>query len=778
MDPASVFSIVGAAGSLALNCGKVIHTLYDLAERYKDAEVAILSIIQECRTIELAWSRIERWVATGLDDYEDYEQLGDRLQLSLYHGQLVIAELEKDLFAIQKTPQYSRFRRRTKIVWNGSVLQAHQDRIRGQVCAMMLLLEVIQLPSRSDRADLLSIKEPVFRSVEDSVRSIVPSRISAYSDDASSVRSSGSRDLWYIPFAFENQLFTSDVYKRNFRVPKLRQLQRKAKVERSDNSTHGISATRGNVQAGKSGYGPVLADGDRRSLDHISVTPTETPTERSNVQAGKSGYDPALADGDWRSLDHISVTPTETPTERSNVQAGKSGYYPALADGDLRSLDQVSVTRMEIPTEHRSNGCADSMIDAMQGSLGFSERTLQSEDLRYGGPLLDPLNSDIFAPLDIDITLPAQVSYNEASLPVSIKRKPLSSADAMLWMESANSHTLRSLPTLSTCSSGRNLPSVTCEHSLTGVSRRGEPIDALFRRLRQGDSQAALDCVQQSEFDCLFAPFACNHCQFTSSDLALMLKRILEQDRVFFSTVVQTVALTYGTRVIEKLVDALVRTDNRSMEVDRDSIHAVGMLNAHWTTAIINDTEISRAATDRDEAVSNGMLRHYPTALQLACVTKRTQVVEYLLSIGPPTLAASWTSDPFILATKRRCTSILRLFLELRKAAVTKTIKNHALLMVINEDCCLTEGWVNSDQNDRRACEEDLEIISLLLSNGASPYARDRYGRTALLLARERSDKRSVRIGNILLRNMEAMTIPTQVQTQKKTLYQAFMSDL
>jgi hypothetical protein len=144
MDPISIITIVGAAGSLAFKCGMVIHTLYELMEKHKHAEISIMSIIQECRTIELAWSRIGRWAANGLDDYDD-DQLSERLQLSLYSGQLVMTELEKDLTSFLGKSQHSKFRRKAKIVWSERMLQDHQNRLRGQVCAMILLLDVIQL---------------------------------------------------------------------------------------------------------------------------------------------------------------------------------------------------------------------------------------------------------------------------------------------------------------------------------------------------------------------------------------------------------------------------------------------------------------------------------------------------------------------------------------------------------------------------------------------------------------------------------------------------------
>ena len=86
----------------------------------------------------------------------------------------------------------------------------------------------------SDRSDLLSIKEPIFRDIDDSVRSVIPSRLSLKDSDADSLRSTDSGDLWYIPFSFEDALFTSHVYKRNFRVaPQVQQISRRPTLKRS-----------------------------------------------------------------------------------------------------------------------------------------------------------------------------------------------------------------------------------------------------------------------------------------------------------------------------------------------------------------------------------------------------------------------------------------------------------------------------------------------------------------------------------------------------------------
>lgn len=71
----------------------------------------------------------------------------------------------------------------------------------------------------------MSVKEIVFRQVDESVLSIVPtrvssqlsSRLSVLGSDISSSRTRRSIALRYLPFDFENDLFTSYVYKRNYR---------------------------------------------------------------------------------------------------------------------------------------------------------------------------------------------------------------------------------------------------------------------------------------------------------------------------------------------------------------------------------------------------------------------------------------------------------------------------------------------------------------------------------------------------------------------------------
>ncbi|KAH7379227.1 hypothetical protein DE146DRAFT_308450 [Phaeosphaeria sp. MPI-PUGE-AT-0046c] len=219
MDPASIIGLVAACSSLTKQCASVVKALHGLIETYKSAELIILAVATECETIQFAWCRIETWAQEQLHHVDDFEEVEARLQKSIYCGELVMSALEEELLNI--TSRSGSFGRGSGLTWNNSVLNEHQHRIRGQVTALQLLLQVLNLPRREDRIEVLSVKESVFSETDESALSIVPSdrstlfsldgnRLSIISDDG---------DVQYIRFSFEDALFTSHVYKRNYRFP-------------------------------------------------------------------------------------------------------------------------------------------------------------------------------------------------------------------------------------------------------------------------------------------------------------------------------------------------------------------------------------------------------------------------------------------------------------------------------------------------------------------------------------------------------------------------------
>ncbi|KAF1952913.1 hypothetical protein CC80DRAFT_551926 [Byssothecium circinans] len=229
MDPASIIGLVAACGSLATICFKAVHALRSLADTYKHLEISIIALVEECATIQLAWKEIATWADRNIQQLDNHEGILDRLARSVYAGQLMMAALQADVDNAVSKP--NGFRRNSTLVFSARLLQEHEHRIRGQTNALQLLLQVISMPRDDERAEVLTITEPVFREVDDSVLSIVPSRMSSrwssrissrpstITDDTKTGETKAATRLKYIRFSFENDLFTSYVYKRNYRTP-------------------------------------------------------------------------------------------------------------------------------------------------------------------------------------------------------------------------------------------------------------------------------------------------------------------------------------------------------------------------------------------------------------------------------------------------------------------------------------------------------------------------------------------------------------------------------
>ena len=215
-DPISVISLVEWSIGLVLQCGTVAKTLSDMIAKFKHAEVAITSMIQEVETIQFAWNRIKEWSEEHAEAATD-SSFVQRLEKSLRCGALVLSALEQDL------ADNASFVLRSKMAWNERAFLDHQHRVRGQVQAMTLMLQVSQLSTSKAQTKLLDKKEKVLRASDESAYSIVPSRTSSHMSVSTrsrdSVSSIESKELVYYPLSFEDDLFTARVYKRNYRSP-------------------------------------------------------------------------------------------------------------------------------------------------------------------------------------------------------------------------------------------------------------------------------------------------------------------------------------------------------------------------------------------------------------------------------------------------------------------------------------------------------------------------------------------------------------------------------
>lgn len=221
-DPISVISLVEGSIGLVLQCGSVAKLLSDMMTKFKHAEVAITSMIQEIETIQFAWNRIKEWSEEHAEAATD-SSFVQRLEKSLQCGTLVLSALEQDLANYKHTADNASFMMRSRMAWNERAFLDHQHRVRGQVHAMTLMLQVSQLPTPKARTKLLNEEEKALSASDESAYSIVPSRMSSRMSVSTrsrdSISSIESKELVYYPLSFEDELFTARVYKRNYRSP-------------------------------------------------------------------------------------------------------------------------------------------------------------------------------------------------------------------------------------------------------------------------------------------------------------------------------------------------------------------------------------------------------------------------------------------------------------------------------------------------------------------------------------------------------------------------------
>ena len=144
MDPATIVGLVSSAAALAKVCGSAATDLNTLVSKYKNAKLAILSMVQALDTMQLAWSRIGNWAQNQAPDaLLEEEDFIERLRLSLETGSLVMDALNEELLIYN--PLKMGLTQRTKVIWNEGTLRTHRERIRDQASSMTLLLQAIHL---------------------------------------------------------------------------------------------------------------------------------------------------------------------------------------------------------------------------------------------------------------------------------------------------------------------------------------------------------------------------------------------------------------------------------------------------------------------------------------------------------------------------------------------------------------------------------------------------------------------------------------------------------
>lgn len=145
MDPVSIMMITNASLAIARSLIHTIKELYEIAEAYETAALGIRTVATQCNSFRIAIERINKWLPTqtGNNRSDLDEDFWQALQSNLDTGALVIEDLDKRIQGLKKSP--SKFRTRTKYLWNNVVISDLQSQIQGLMSALGLLIHVIDL---------------------------------------------------------------------------------------------------------------------------------------------------------------------------------------------------------------------------------------------------------------------------------------------------------------------------------------------------------------------------------------------------------------------------------------------------------------------------------------------------------------------------------------------------------------------------------------------------------------------------------------------------------
>ncbi|KAL8716517.1 MAG: hypothetical protein Q9225_006165 [Loekoesia sp. 1 TL-2023] len=120
----------------------------------------IVSIAQELATTECAWKFVQNMLEQRKCQNDMNREILLQLNQTMLYGRQVLSFLNDEL---SMTAKEHGFRQRTRIVWNERRLRNHENRIRGQIMSMSLLISLLRLPASWQQSKPVHDENPVTR---------------------------------------------------------------------------------------------------------------------------------------------------------------------------------------------------------------------------------------------------------------------------------------------------------------------------------------------------------------------------------------------------------------------------------------------------------------------------------------------------------------------------------------------------------------------------------------------------------------------------------------
>ncbi|KAJ6166893.1 hypothetical protein N7470_002340 [Penicillium chermesinum] len=202
--------------------------LRQLTGKLREADLTIQSLIQELNCIRTALSSLKEWLRIHRNGNNGIksDELDHDLAVAMDGCREIMEILYYEVFELVQCVEESGglgFKTRIKVVWNDESMRGHQEKLRAQVQALQLLLQVCQCHSSTEQVRLLrraTTRQIIGRVADDTatLRSGRMSRmgsISRVGSDLDNVSESSSRPaISHRSFDFDASVMNSPVYLR------------------------------------------------------------------------------------------------------------------------------------------------------------------------------------------------------------------------------------------------------------------------------------------------------------------------------------------------------------------------------------------------------------------------------------------------------------------------------------------------------------------------------------------------------------------------------------
>lgn len=151
MDPVTAFGLFSSALQVLQAIASTVGGLRQLTGKLREADFTIQSLIQELACIRTALTSLKEWLhihrsGSGRDGPK-FSELQQDLAVAMDGCRVVMEVLSCEVFELAKSVEESggvNFSTRLRIVWNDDTMRGHQEKLRAQVQALQLLLQVCQ----------------------------------------------------------------------------------------------------------------------------------------------------------------------------------------------------------------------------------------------------------------------------------------------------------------------------------------------------------------------------------------------------------------------------------------------------------------------------------------------------------------------------------------------------------------------------------------------------------------------------------------------------------